>query len=398
METLLFLCHRIPYPPNKGDKIRSFNFLKKLSTRYKVILAAFVDDPADLKYRKEIEKYCQEVYLKEIDPKVRKLCSLKGFLSGEALSVAFYRDKEMFDWLKSVAQRETVSVGWVFSSTMAQYLPALKPQRPQVVIDYVDVDSEKWLAYSEKHRWPMSYIYGREGRKLLDFEVDMAGNADHGLFVTRDEAQLFRELAPSVANKIGHVENGVDIDYFDPQLNYENPYPSKQKVLVFTGAMDYWANEEAVSWFVQNVLPLIQQQEPDAHFYIVGARPSAAVNKLAQQHQVHVTGSVVDIRPYLAHAITAVTPLRVARGVQNKVLEAMAMAKPVVATQGAIEGIRATASLRTLVADKPSEFADKVVSLLQGDNAEQFGQEGRQLVVDTYSWSSCLQPLEQILD
>ncbi len=427
METLLFLCHRIPYPPNKGDKIRSFNFLKNLSRRYKIILAAFVDDPEDLQYQHEVEKYCKEVFLRPIEPRRRKFRSLSGLLSGEALSVAYYRDQVMYRWIQSVAERESISVAWVFSSTMAQYLAALpknenrhlaeqaelNPQaenkietngetntstrKKLTVIDYVDVDSEKWAAYGSKHKWPMSYIYGREGRKLLGFETAMAAQADHGLFVTEDEANLFKKLAPEVAEKVGYVENGVDIDYFDPKGRYSNPYRDGQKVLVFTGAMDYWANVEAVSWFVAEILPGIQQREPDTHFYIVGARPAAEVKKLAERHQVYVTGSVVDIRPYIAHATMAVTPLRVARGVQNKVLEAMAMAKPVVATTGAIEGIRLSPELMKLVADQPGTFIDTVVDLLQGDQCQSLGQQGRELVEDRYSWSSCLRPLDALL-
>src|SRR5450830_1901821 len=185
----------------------------------------------------------------------------------------------------------------------------------------------------------MSWLYRREGRRLLQYEQQVAAAADVSLFVSRAEAELFRQLAPAAAHKTGFLNNGVDIDYFSPAHRFDNPYPADSQIMVFTGAMDYWPNIDAVQWFAHEVLPAVRQRHPQALFYIVGSRPSAQVLALAALPGVQVTGTVPDIRPYLAHASFAVAPLRIARGIQNKVLEAMAMRMPVLVSAQALEGI-----------------------------------------------------------
>ena len=395
MESLLFLVHRIPFPPNKGDKIRSFNLLKHLSQRFRVHVGSFVDDPQDWQYESDLQAYCETLYLRPLHPKRARLKSLTGLLNAQPLTLPYYRDAAMQAWVDGVLAQGVERV-LVFSAAMAQYVPA-DPKR-HLVVDFVDVDSDKWRQYAPSHRLPMSWVYGREARTLLAYERQVAAAADASVFVTADEAALFRHLAPESAARVHAIDNGVDTDYFSPERDYPNPYPADSLNLVFTGAMDYWANVDAVVWFAREVFPQIRAQRPQAQFVIVGARPTPAVQQLAQQDQVTVTGAVDDIRPYMAHADVAVAPLRIARGVQNKVLEALAMARPVVATPQALEGLRTDPAMDWKVSDHPAELADLCVQTLNNPNHLSPAVAGRQFVCQHYSWAEHVGRLIHLLE
>jgi sugar transferase (PEP-CTERM/EpsH1 system associated) len=392
VEGLLFLSHRIPFPPNKGDKIRSFNLLKHLSTRYAIHLGAFVDDADDWQYQDALKPYCASIKLLPLHPRRAKLASLTGLLTGEALTLPYYRNTELKRWASELATSGTVSRGLAFSSAMAQFMPAQLAPR---VLDMVDVDSDKWTQYAPTQRWPLSWVYAREGRRLAEWEVQVAQDFDATLLVSRDEAALMQQRAPQARHKIGAFENGVDADYFSPARDYPNPYAADVQSIVFTGAMDYWPNIDAVTWFVERVFPAIRDAVPAAQFTIVGSRPSDAVVALARQTGVVVTGSVPDVRPYLAHAVCSVAPLRIARGVQNKVLEAMAMARPVVASPQAAEGIRAVAGRDFTLAQGEAEFAQAVVTQLQ---APATAAHARDCILENYDWARNLSAIDPLFE
>jgi len=261
------------------------------------------------------------------------------------------------------------------------------------VIDFVDVDSEKWREYSERRFWPMSWLYRREANELLSYDRNVASGFDASVFVSASEAKLFKQLAPESEQHVAHINNGVDYHYFDPAGIYSNPYKGGP-VLAFTGAMDYWANVDAVSWFAQQVFPSIQKKIPNAQFYIVGSRPSDAVLKLANKTGIHVTGSVEDVRPYIAHADVIVAPMRIARGVQNKVLEAMAMQRPVVATGDAMEGIEKLPDQK--ICDDAKSFIAHCLQLLSEGDTEKIGEAGRQRVLKDFNWDQNLVKLESL--
>lgn len=403
MTALLYLAHRIPYPPNKGDKIRSFNFLKHLGQDYQVYLGAFIDDPRDWRYKEALQELCSEVFLVGMKPVFRKIRSLTGMFSGEALTLPYYRHRAMQVWVNETIKRQSIDRALIYSSAMAQYV--MRPgaddrtRRLHKIVDFVDVDSEKWRQYSDRHRWPMSWIYSREGKKLLDYDRRVASDFDISIFVTHEEAELFRSLAPEAAAHITHLNNGVDTEYFSPDQAYPNPYAAGDHVLVFTGAMDYWANVDAVTWFANEVMPRVRERVPAAKFYIVGSRPTDTVYRLGALPGVHVTGAVRDIRPYLAHAAAAVAPLRIARGVQNKVLEAMAMARAVVVTPQGFDGIVGQADSEAIIAETANDFATAVIKLLgDPDKAAQLGQVARKHIERTYAWENNLQALLPMLE
>jgi sugar transferase (PEP-CTERM/EpsH1 system associated) len=397
MKELLFLVHRVPYPPNKGDKIRSFNILKFLANRYRVHLGAFVDDPLDWHNVDSLRQICVDTCLVALSPLWAKWHSLNGFMRRQPLTLSYYRNAELQDWVDSTFDRREVDKVLVYSSAMAQYVVRHLDENLCSVIDFVDVDSEKWRQYSERKAWPMSWVYRREHEYLLQYERKLASKFTKSVFVSKAESALFQSLVPEVAARVTHISNGVDAEYFSPNRSYPNPYARDEKVLVFTGAMDYWANVDAVVWFACDIFPKVLASIPASHFYIVGANPVAAVRDLAGRPGIHVTGRVSDVRPYVRHACAAVVPLRIARGLQNKVLEAMAMAKPVIATSHAIAGIELPPSLQGLVADKPNELAEKAIELLSTDGHASLRIITRRHVLRHHNWNQQLERFELLL-
>jgi sugar transferase (PEP-CTERM/EpsH1 system associated) len=275
---------------------------------------------------------------------------------------------------------------------MAQFMPANLSRR---VLDMVDVDSDKWTQYAATQRWPLAWLYAREGRRLAEWEARVAQDFDATLLVSRDEAALLQRRVPAARHKIGAFENGVDAEYFSPARDYPNPYAPGVQGVVFTGAMDYWPNVDAVTWFAERIFPAVRDAVPDAQFTVVGSRPGEVVAALARQPGVVVTGSVPDVRPYLAHAACAVAPLRIARGVQNKVLEAMAMARPVVASAQAAEGIRAEAGRDFILARGEAEFAHAVVASLQTVSS---AAPARDCILAHYDWARNLAAIDRLFE
>jgi polysaccharide biosynthesis protein PslH len=398
MKDLLYLVHRIPYPPNKGDKIRSFNILKHLSTHYRIHLGTFIDDPDDWRYVPELEAYCTSLCVRPLSRRAGKLRSLTGLLTHEALTLPYFRDRVMARWVDRVLA-DGVERALVFSSPMAQYLPARRSGL-HTVIDLVDVDSEKWREYAQRHRFPMSWIYRREGERLLAFERGLVSRGAALVLVTTEEAALLERLAPEVAGHVHVVENGVDAEYFSPEHAFDSPYEKDEAPVVFTGAMDYWANVDAVEWFARQILPAVRAVVPAAVFLIVGARPAPAVERLASLPGVRVTGGVYDVRPYLAHARVSVAPLRVARGVQNKVLEAMAMGVPVVATPEALDGLRWEPGAGVIAEQEPNAFARRVSDILADTSGRSRRQStaAREWACTHYDWRNKLRGFSDLLE
>ena len=397
---LLFLCHRIPFPPNKGDKIRAFHLLEHLSRHFDIYLASFVDDPDDWSGAAELNKYCRETCLQPLDPRRAKLRSLTGLLSGEALSLPYYANRSLQHWVAQTCKTHNIRHALVYSSTMAQFVPADTLRQGRTVIDFVDVDSDKWRQYAEKKAWPMSWLYNREARLLLRSEQQIAARFDASLFVSSTEADLFRQLSPQTSQKTGFYNNGVDSQYFDPQSSIgpalENPFAADCQALVFTGAMDYWPNVDAVIWFADTVLPVLRKQHPNLMFYIVGGKPAASVQHLARQPGIAVTGRVPDVRPYLRYALAAVAPMRVARGIQNKVLEGMAMALPVLVSQKGLEGIDAKHGEHVLLAESADDYLRSINEILAGRHAH-LGARARALVQQAFNWDQTLPAVVELL-
>ncbi|MBX9796337.1 TIGR03087 family PEP-CTERM/XrtA system glycosyltransferase [Sphingomonas sp.] len=390
MGDILFLAHRIPFPPDRGDKIRSFNLLKFLAARKRVHLIAFADEARDLTRKQNLAPYTasREIFWRG---KPRWLAALQALLWRKPVSLTAFHSAPLAQAVQETLLRRRIDTIFVFSSQMAQYLPA--GHHARVIMDFVDMDSAKFEAYATRSKGPSALMMRREAGLLFQFERQIARQADASLFVSAAEAQLFADR--SGCDRIHVVENGIDTGFFDPGASFKR-IDTRDPLIAFTGQMDYRPNIEAVTWFAEAILPHIRLRHPSARFAIVGRAPTDAVKALAESGAVMVTGEVPDVRPWLAAANVIVAPLKLARGVQNKVLEAMAMARPVVASTAAAEGIDHAGTIR--VAGDVGGFADQVCAVLaDADSAQALGRSARQQVISRYSWEARLAALDPIL-
>jgi sugar transferase (PEP-CTERM/EpsH1 system associated) len=399
MEHIVFLVHRIPYPPNKGDKIRSYHLLRALSQQYRVHLGCFVDDPLDWAYADKLLPFCESLHCVPLKKSSRYLKGLKALTSGQPITLPYYRSSYMQRWVTQTIERYAIERALVFSSSMAQYVEGKRFSHLKRVIDFVDVDSDKWAQYAAKKHGLARWVYQREHRTLRRYENRIACIFDSCVFVSQVEARLFsNQLPATLASKVAHLLNGVDTGFFNPSAGFDGAeIQCRSPYLVFTGAMDYWANVDAMHWFCQQVWPPLKQLHPDLHFYIVGGNPKAETRALERLPGVHVTGLVQDVRPYLHQAELVVAPLQIARGIQNKVLEAMAMGKPIVATSMAMEGIHHSPDLCLEIADSPNDFTmacNRLLARQQPGHAK----ANRTWVIDRFGWDQTLEQLPALLE
>ncbi len=394
MANILLLTHRIPYPPDKGDKIHTYQLLRHLGQQHHLMLGTFVDDAGDEQHVPQVRAMCADLHAARLHPPLARLRSLSGLLRNKSLTVAYYRDTGMARWVHQASARRKVDAVIVHSSTMLQYAQAL--QAP-LIADMNDVDSAKWGDYGRSRRGPMGWVYRRESVCLLKEERRGAQQARLSLFATLREAALFRSLAPESASRVDVLGNGVDTVYFDASADRLSPYASGEMPIVFVGTMDYHPNVDAVCWFADKILPLLRQRWPQVHFHIVGRNPTSAVRALAGV-DVTVTGAVPDVRPWLQHAAAVVAPLRVVRGIINKALEAMAMGRPVVTTAACAESLQARDGQHLLVAADEAGFVSQLENLLSDrGRAELLGQAARRFVSSTYSWAERMARLDRYL-
>jgi sugar transferase (PEP-CTERM/EpsH1 system associated) len=394
---LLFLAHRIPFPPNRGDKMRSWHVLRHLGRYATVHLGAFADDAADAAHlaalREAMGDTLGEAY---IEPRHRKRTwPLRALLRNQPATVAAFHGGGMESFARAILARPQVEAVFAFSIQMAQFVPPGARQR--FVMDFVDFDSAKYAGYAADGRGLRKLALLREARRLEAYEKEVAERADIGLFVSGAEAALFREAVNPRGADIRALSNGVDLDFYDPDGAFAPLADPPVPLIVFTGQMDYLPNVEAVRAFAREVMPAIRQCY-SARFAIVGRRPVAAVRELDGRDGVIVTGEVPDVRPWLAAASVVVAPLRIARGVQNKVLEAMAMARPVVASTGAFEGIDARPGTDLIVADGAADQAGAVLTLFEEPGrAAAMAKSARARMVSHYGWDAQLAPLAAML-
>lgn len=397
MSEVLFLAHRIPFPPDRGDKIRSCHVLRHIAGLAPVHVACFADDEGDMGHEPDLAAVAASHCLV---PRTRslKLAGVEALASAKPVSLTAFADKRIATYVAQVLAERPVSAIYVFSGQMAQYIPADFAGR--VVMDFVDVDSAKFEAYAAAARFPVSRLYAREARLLSRYESAVARRVDTSLLVTPEEAALFRQrLSLGAEPHVLALGNGIDTDFFAPEglppapeMAGEGPH------LTFTGQMDYPPNVAAVEMFAREVMPQIRGTFPQARFNVVGRAPTLAVRALDGKNGTRVTGAVIDVRPWIAGADLVVAPLTIARGVQNKVLEAMAMARPVLATPEAATGIPARDGQELVVASGAEALAKAALGLLHDKvRAATIGQSARAFVVERCGWAGVLSPLAALL-
>lgn len=384
MKRLLFICHRVPYPPDKGERVRAYNQLKLLSNEYGITLAALAHGPVDFAAARHLEPLCRKII---VAPAVGRLGLLRGvfsILAGCSATEAFFRSPALHRDIDAQTRSEPFDLAIGYSSSTLPFLLTV-PDCPKIM-DLADVDSAKWSDYADASPPPMRWLYRRESRAVRKLENLCLQNCDAVLLVSQAEIQAMDQSS----DKLLAVQNGVDSEYFTPRTPSDDAAPR----LVFTGTMDYRPNVEGICWFVSNVWPNLKRDVPDICLDIVGRNPAGPVRRLAKISGVNVTGSVDDVRPYLSAAAVAIVPLLIARGIQNKILEAMAAARAVVASSPALEGLDLAVGKELLRADSPSQWHQAVLDLLADtDRRKTMQQAARDRVVADYTWPARLSPL-----
>ncbi len=385
---VLFLSQRVPYPPDRGDRIATWHLVERLARRHRVTVFAFREEEADEERADGLRQRGVEVRLFRLQRWRARARALRHLLTARPLTLALLASTELQEELDSCAGR--MDVVYAYSGCMGAFVMH-HPELPRI-LHLSELDSDKWRQFAVRHPLPMKWIYRHEARTLLRFEREVARACDETVLCTPVEQQLFEKRIPAVRSTV--IRNGVDLEVFHPGLRSPDP-----GLLVFTGVMNYFPNVDGCVFFAREVLPLIRSRHPRTRFAIVGSRPARRIRALAGLPGVEVTGYVEDVRAYLGRAAVAVAPLRLARGVQNKVLEALAMGIPVVATPWAAQGIEGRPGHDYLVSDGAEELALEVCRILEDrELARQLARSGRRLVEDRYSWERTLAPLERLVE
>lgn len=397
MGDILFLAHRVPFPPNRGDKIRSANLLRKLARIAPVHVGCFAENDEDRAGAADVDAIAvSHCVVDRKKPLI--LAGVEAVLAGKPVSLTAFHSPRLEQWVQETLARQAIDTIVIFSGQMGQYVPAAFEGR--VIIDLCDVDSAKFENYAASGQ--RVWLNSREGRRLAKEEERLAQRADATVLISANEAQLFtsRLVEPAKAN-VQVIGNGIDARFFDPQHTLPHPEIGSRKGphFVFTGQMDYSPNETAALWAVEHFLPVVRSRFPEAELHIVGRNPTKALLARKGVAGLTVWGEVPDVRPFLAAATCVVAPLQIARGVQNKVLEAMAMARPVLVTPQAATGIDAKNGAHWLKCDAdPQAMCERIEALLaHPPTAANLGLAARQFVLDHHDWDAMLAPLEALV-
>lgn len=397
---ILFLAHRMPFPPDRGDKIRSHHVLKALARLAPVHVATFADSDEDIEAEGDLAALAASYRLVRRS-KPLALAGIQALALREPVNLAAFRSRALAEYVARLLATRPIAAIYVFSGQMGQYVPKCFSGR--VIADLVDVDSAKFEAYAARRGAVAGWIEAREGRLLRIEEARLAVRADVTLLISSAEAELFASRLPAVLRDRTDVRvlgNGIDSVGFDPAL--VEPEPRMLRLagprLIFTGQMDYKPNVNAARRVIDRILPLIRAERPDATFHVVGRNPAGELTARDGAGGSHVWGRVDDIRSWLAAADCALIPLEIGRGVQNKVLEAMAMALPVVLTREAATGIAARGGEQFAVADGDAALASAVLALLDDSaRAKAMGMAARRFVVEHVGWDAALAPLAALV-
>lgn len=391
---ILYITHRVPWPPDRGDRIRTWHVLKYLSVRADVDLVCLADEPVSASTLTELRRVTHQLAIIPHAGKKRYVAGLRSLLSGGTVTEGLFDCPQLKSTLRAWDQGVSYTALLASSSGIARYLSA--PFMQQTVtrwVDLIDVDSQKWLDYSQAARFPMSWVYRTEGERLRTVEQKLAATCDRLLVVSEAERNLFRSFCQTAC--ISAVSNGVDSQYFAPSQNGTMDDFS----CVFVGVMNYKPNADAAVWFAKHVFPKIRERYPAAVFRVVGKSPTPEVQALSAVDGIEVTGSVPDVRPWLHRSTCAVVPLQIARGIQNKVLEAMACGRPVICSPAPLKGLAAEPGLHLLQADTAAEWVESVSRVFDNVQLQQeLGMAGAAFVQLHHSWDHCLSSLDQIME
>ena len=386
---ILFLTHRFPYPPNRGDRIRSYNLLKVLAGEFDVSLGCTTDEPISQEQIEHVEQLCSQIHVANLGSWRRRIRGGTSLLTGKSLTEAMFHSPSLQAQICKWHQEQAFNQIVVFCSSMYPYVTGEPFRDTPRIVDLVDVDSEKWRQLATERTLPMSWIYGREAKLVRRLETDIGQSSKLVTLVSDAEAELYRDIANPSSHAIG-VSNGVDTEYFQPPSQPRNGQHDNTTHLVFTGVLDYTPNVEGMIWFCNEIMPKLRELG-NFHLKVVGRRPLGSVLALNHIEGVEIVGEVPDVRPYLHEADIAISPLKLARGIQNKVLEAMACGLPTVISPESAEGIDAMPGKEFWIAKYDQDWIATLTELSKCEKERAgTGELARQLVVNNYSWSAKL--------
>ncbi len=394
------LTHRLPYPPDRGDRIRSFNLLKVLASRYDVSIACTSEETVWLQHHQLLSTMAKNVAIYPISPTFSKLKIPGALLRGQAITPQWHYRQGLADTIAQWHQKDPFDAVLTFCTGMAQYTKALMQSIeglpiPYHILDLVDVDSVKWKSYAKQAMAPKKWIYAAEAKNLRKIEACQENPYDAITVVSQAEAETYQQHVTK-NDKLHVVGNGVDFKYFGEQPPAKE---EKQFNIIFVGVLNYLPNAQCIEWFVHNVMKPLRQRNPRVVFQVVGRHPTSKINDLGKIPGVEIIGSVPDVRQYLADASLVIAPLRIARGIQNKVLEAMSSQRTVVCSPAAAQGIKAEDGKHFFLADKPNQWVDTIDQLLKDPKQRQaVGQAAREQVIQQYSWQQALDPMIQLIE
>lgn len=387
---ILFLCHRFPYPPNSGGNIRSFNMIRHLSEGHSVVVASPTRSAAERAAIADLEQHCASVVTAPIGPAGAWLKMILALPTPQPSSFGYFACQALTQRLRSLAASEAFDLVVAHSSSVGPY--AAPFAGVPKIIDFCDMDSQKWLVYRDHRSFPLSLGYGLEGNKLTRVERRLAADFDCATCATPAELESLQAIAPDA--KGDWFPNGVDLEFFQPQ---DGDYDPDQ--LCFLGRMDYFPNVQAMTTFVREVLPLVRARRPNAKLVIVGSSPAPAVRALAQVEGVTVTGRVPDVRPFLTASACSLAPLLIARGTQNKILESLAMGVPVVASTLAARGLDAVPGEHLLAAEEPAAMASALLSVMDDpQERRRLALAGRARMESHHSWAGAMAKFDGIIE
>ena len=396
---LLMLTHRFPFPPNRGDRIRTYNILREMSANFAITLGSLADEPVSRSQLDHVKALCEEVIVVPTNRAAKLWKAAQSLLKGTSITEEIFGSSLLLKKIKQMQQASPFDCALAFCSSMYPYVNRPEFSGTSVAVDLIDVDSAKWKQMSQESTFPKRLVFKREAKKIQIVEQQIADNADAICLVSSEEANLYQDAIKAHSEKtVLGICNGVDTDYFSPAISKPDQSGEMPFRLVFTGVMNYAPNVEGVEWFCQDVFPKLRDSV-DVEFDIVGRNPNATVKNLDRFDGVNVIGGVPDVRPYLEAADVSIAPLKLARGIQNKVLEAMAMRLPVVCTPQAAEGIDFTDGQDLLVSDTASQWHDVLMMLVRDrEMRNRVAASGRKLVVNSYSWPARLTPIVELIN
>jgi len=387
---ILLICHRFPYPPQRGGKIRPFNIIKHLSKENEVTVASPVRSKREWEAGMGLHEYCSRYLTDIISNPMAMIYIMKNLVANQPSSMGYFYSKKLYESIQETIDKSRFDFIFVHCSSVAQYVEGIS-EIPKI-LDFGDMDSQKWALYGKVRRFPLNIIFNMEGKRLQQAEADLARKFDYCTCTTLEEMRTLDSY--NVGARTAWFPNGVDTEYFKPS---KGPY--EPDTICFIGRMDYYPNQECMLDFCANTLPLIRRKRPNLQMFIVGANPSGKIRKLGKIPGVVVTGSVPDVRPYVQRCSVNVAPLNIARGTQNKILESLAMGVPTVASTQAATGIDAVPGEHFLTASSPQEYAEGVIRLLSDSKErKRYSDAGRARMLTHHQWEGSMEKLDKIIE